>query len=141
VQFWVLFNNLCLLRFCDVSPESRDIGARIVSRQRRVIHLGNNWGRLLRYNAFAWKRSVATEPLDKVFTIGSSKNLFKEDSRERVSPQSPESENINQRTRQCSDSHQLGNQFLAGKQPKTVLYLAVCYGNLVIVVTQSCYMC
>jgi hypothetical protein len=39
----------------------------------------------------------------------------------------------------CSDSHQLGNQFLAGNPPKTVLYLAVCYGNLVIVVTQSSY--
>jgi hypothetical protein len=45
------------------------------------------------------------------------------------------SENINQSV--CSDSHQLGNQFLAGNQPKTVSYLAVCYGNLVTVVSEE----
>jgi hypothetical protein len=44
------------VKYCDASPESRDIGARIVSRPQRVTHFGNNWGRLLRYNAFGWKR-------------------------------------------------------------------------------------
>jgi hypothetical protein len=54
-------------------------------RPQRVTHLGNNWGRLLLYNSFGWKLSVATEPLYKVFTIESAKRLLKgEYSREKA---------------------------------------------------------
>jgi hypothetical protein len=47
-------------------------------RQRRVTHLGNNWGRLLRYNAFGWKRFRCNGTLG----TRSSKRLLKEESAE-----------------------------------------------------------
>jgi hypothetical protein len=74
--------------------------------------------------------------LYKVFTIESSKNVLE---RERETVRESVLRVLRELQLVCSDSHQLGNQFLAGNQPKTVLYLAVCYGNLVIVVTQSSY--
>jgi hypothetical protein len=51
-------------------------------RHWRVTHLGNNWGRLLLYNAFGWNLSVVTEPLYKVLSIQSAKRLLKEESSE-----------------------------------------------------------
>jgi hypothetical protein len=81
--------------------------------------------------------SVAMEPLEKVFTIAFSKYLLKgERVSEREEPESesqPEKSPQRTLTSQCSESNQLE------KSPDTVSYLAVCYGNLVMVVTQCSY--
>jgi hypothetical protein len=69
------------LTYCDVPPESRDIGARIYdcSRDNGVAkHVSPTT------NNNSWERCVTRrelEPLWKVFTIESSENLFKEYSR------------------------------------------------------------
>jgi hypothetical protein len=78
--------------YCDVPPESRNIGARIydrfldnglakrlhnriapVSIQRK--HLYNNRGMLLRYNALVGSVSVTTELLYNVFQIQERRHL------------------------------------------------------------------
>jgi hypothetical protein len=66
---------IILYIYCDVSPESRDIGARIHGAAKHVSPTTNNNSR---------ERYVTTrelEPLWKVFYIQSSENLLKEYSR------------------------------------------------------------
>jgi hypothetical protein len=80
-----------------VSPESRDIGARSVPQtthlknvttQRTSATIGEGYCETMH---LVGSFSVATEPLDKVFTTESSKNLLKGIVRIRQAESEPES--------------------------------------------------